>query len=77
MFALFKKEVRYFFTSPIGYTVIGLFIVLCTLFLWILKTDFNILNSGFADLLPFQAIILGFCIFNSGIDHAEHIRRKK
>lgn len=53
MFALFKKEVRYFFTSPIGYTVIGLFIVLCTLFLWFLKTDFNILNSGFADLLPF------------------------
>ena len=53
MFALFKKEIRYFFTSPIGITVIGLFVVLCGLFLWVLKSDYNIFNADFADLLPF------------------------
>lgn len=53
MYALFKKEIRYFFTSPIGFVVIGLFIILNGLFLWILKTDYNIFNSDFADLLPF------------------------
>lgn len=53
MFALFKKEIRYFFTSPIGLTIIGLFVVLNGLFLWVFKTDYNIFNAGFADLLPF------------------------
>ncbi|ATA74274.1 MULTISPECIES: ABC transporter permease subunit [Capnocytophaga] len=53
MFALFNKEIRYFFTSAIGFTVIGLFIVLNGIFLWILKTDYNIFNGNSADLLPF------------------------
>ena len=53
MYALFKKEIRYFFTSPIGFTIIGLFIVLNGLFLWVFKTDYNIFNAGFADMLPF------------------------
>ena len=53
MYALFKKEIRYFFTSPIGLTIIGLFIVLNGLFLWVFKTDYNIFNAGFADMLPF------------------------
>ena len=53
MFALFKKEIRYFFTSSIGLTIIGLFVVLNGLFLWVFKTDYNIFNAGFADLLPF------------------------
>lgn len=53
MYTLFKKEIRYFFTSPIGLTIIGLFIVLNGLFLWVFKTDYNIFNAGFADMLPF------------------------
>ena len=53
MYALFKKEIRYFFTSPIGLTIIGLFIVFNGLFLWVFKTDYNIFNAGFADMLPF------------------------
>ena len=53
MYALFKKEIRYFFTSPISFTIIGLFIVLNGLFLWVFKTDYNIFNAGFADMLPF------------------------
>ena len=53
MYALLKKEVRYFFTSAIGLTIIGLFVVLNGLFLCVFKTDYNLFNAGFADLLPF------------------------
>ena len=53
MYALFEKEVRYFFTSVIGLTIIGLFVVLNGLFLCVFKTDYNLFNAGFADLLPF------------------------
>lgn len=53
MLSLFKKEIRFFFTSPIGMTIIGLFIVLNGLFLFVFKSDYNILNAGFADMLPF------------------------
>ena len=53
MYALFKKEVRYFFTSAIGLTIIGLFVVLNGLFLCVFKTDYNLFNAGFTDLLPF------------------------
>ncbi|ATA77947.1 conserved membrane hypothetical protein [Capnocytophaga canimorsus] len=53
MFALCKKEIRYFFTSPIGWTVVAISVILNGLFLWILQTDYNIFNNGFADLLPF------------------------
>ncbi|MDO5106311.1 gliding motility-associated ABC transporter permease subunit GldF [Capnocytophaga sp.] len=63
MYALFKKEIRYFFTSPIGFTVIGIFVLLNGLFLWILKSDYNIFNSGFADLLPFFRISSWIFVF--------------
>lgn len=50
MLAIFHKEVRSFFTSPAGYLVLGLFLVLNGLFLWVFKGPFNILDYGFADL---------------------------
>ena len=50
---MIKKELHTFFTSPIGYLVIALFIILNGLFLFVFKTDFNILNAGFADLNSF------------------------
>ena len=50
MFALFKKEVRTFFTSPVGYLIIGLFLTLTGLFLWIFRGPFYIFDYGFADL---------------------------
>ena len=53
MYALFKKEFRYFFTSAIGLAIIGLLVVLNGLFLCVFKTDYNLFNAGFADLLPF------------------------
>ncbi|RTE53195.1 gliding motility-associated ABC transporter permease subunit GldF [Arenibacter aquaticus] len=50
MIAIFKREIQSFFTSPIGYMVIGLFLVLNGLFLWVFKGPFNIFDYGFADL---------------------------
>ena len=50
MFAIFKREVRSFFTSPIGYLVIGIFLILNGLFLWVFKGPFNIFEAGFANL---------------------------
>ena len=53
MFAILKKEINSFFASPIGYLVIGVFLLLNSLFLWVFKGEFNILDYGFADLSAF------------------------
>lgn len=53
MKAILQKEINSFFSSPIGYLVIGLFLVGNGLFLWIFRGGYNILDSGFADLGPF------------------------
>ena len=53
MISILKKEFNAFFSSAVGYLVIGLFLIANGLFLWVLKTDFNILNAGFADLNAF------------------------
>src|SRR5690606_35229417 len=42
--------IQFFFTSPIGYLVIGLFLILNGLFLWVFKGPFNIFEYGFADM---------------------------
>ncbi|WP_271406845.1 gliding motility-associated ABC transporter permease subunit GldF [Tenacibaculum soleae] len=53
MYAILKKEFNSFFTSPIAYLVIGVFLIVNGLFLWVFKDNFNILNAGFADLSSF------------------------
>lgn len=53
MYPIIKKEITSFFASPIGYLVIGLFLVVNGLFLWVFSGDYNILDAGFADLNPF------------------------
>ena len=53
MISILKKEFNSFFSSPIAYLVIGVFLLLNGLFLWIFDDDFNILNAGFADLNSF------------------------
>ena len=50
MLAIFKREFSSFFTSPIAYLVIGLFLLLTGLFLWVFGGVFNIPEYGFADL---------------------------
>ena len=53
MLAVLKKEFNSFFASPIGYLVIGLFLVVNGLFLWVFQGQYNILDSGFSSLSPF------------------------
>ncbi len=53
MYAILKKEFNSFFASPIAYLVIGVFLLISGLFLWVFKDNFNILNAGFADLSSF------------------------
>ncbi|WP_343329388.1 gliding motility-associated ABC transporter permease subunit GldF [Polaribacter staleyi] len=53
MIAILKKEFNSFFASTIAYLVIGVFLLINGLFLWVFKNDFNILNAGFADLNSF------------------------
>ncbi|WP_298324433.1 gliding motility-associated ABC transporter permease subunit GldF [uncultured Dokdonia sp.] len=63
MFAILKKEISSFFSSAIGYLVIGLFLVVTGLFLWVFQGPFNITETGFADLAPFFQIAPWIFIF--------------
>ena len=65
MKAILLREIKSFFGSPIGYLVIALFLILNGLFLWVFEGEYNILNTGFADLTPFFTLapwILTFLI---------------
>ncbi|MFY0605000.1 MAG: gliding motility-associated ABC transporter permease subunit GldF [Flavobacteriaceae bacterium] len=53
MFPILRKEINSFFSSPVAYLVIGVFLLVNGLLLWVFKDDFNILNAGFADLNNF------------------------
>ncbi len=63
MLALIRKEINTFFSSTVGYLVIAIFLVLSGLFLWVFKGQFNILNSGFADLTPFFQVAPWILLF--------------
>ena len=45
---MYKKELRYYFSTPVAYIVIGLFLLLISLFLWVLPGEWNIIESGYA-----------------------------
>jgi ABC-2 type transport system permease protein len=49
MLAIFKKEIRSFFSSIIGYVVICVFLIANGVFLWIIP-DSNIFDTGYATL---------------------------
>tara|TARA_R110002126_G_scaffold277373_2_gene423197 strand:- start:2803 stop:3522 length:720 start_codon:yes stop_codon:yes gene_type:complete len=53
LITILKKEFNSFFASPIAYLVIGVFLLITNLFLFIFNDNFNILNAGFADVTPF------------------------
>jgi len=50
MFALYKREILSFLSSLIGYIVIGVFLILTGLFLWVFPLDFNVLEFGYANI---------------------------
>ena len=49
MLPIFKKEINTFFSSLIGYIVIGVFLVLMGLLLWVFP-EFSILDGAYANL---------------------------
>tara|TARA_R110000868_G_scaffold131418_2_gene341451 strand:+ start:1194 stop:1919 length:726 start_codon:yes stop_codon:yes gene_type:complete len=63
MKAILLREIKSFFGSPIGYLVIALFLILNGLFLWVFQGDYNILNTGFADMSPFFTLSPWILIF--------------
>lgn len=50
MLALYKKEIRIFLSSLIGYVVIAVFLLITGLFMWIFPGDMNVLDMGFAQM---------------------------
>jgi ABC-2 type transport system permease protein len=57
MKAIFLKELNGFFSSLTGYLVIGIFLIISSLFVFAFKGEYNVLDYGFADLTPFFLII--------------------
>ena len=50
MFSILKKELHSFFSSPVGYIIITVFLSLNGLFLWVIPGQYNILESGYANV---------------------------
>ena len=50
MYALLKKELSSFFATPIGWLVIGVFLLLIGSLLWLIPGNNNVLDSGYAQL---------------------------
>lgn len=56
MLSLLKKEINSFLHSLIGYIAMIVFLLNLGLFLWVLHTDSNILDNGFASIDPLFVI---------------------
>ena len=63
MTAIIKREIAAFFSSAVGYLVIGVFLLVNGLFLWVFDGPFNILYAGFADLSSFFNLAPWILIF--------------
>ena len=50
MYSLFRKEIKTFLGSLIGYLVIGFFLLITGLFLWVFPGVYNIPDNGYAIL---------------------------
>jgi ABC-2 type transport system permease protein len=50
MLSIFRKEIRSFFSNSTGYIVVGIFLLLTGLFLWVVPGTYNIPDSGYASV---------------------------
>lgn len=50
MFALLRKEIAGFFSTLTGYIVVVVFLLITSMFMWIFPGDFNLLETGYANL---------------------------
>lgn len=63
MFSIFKKELRTFFSNATGYIVIGIFLLLTSLFLWVIPGEYNILDGGYANVNGLFVLAPWFFLF--------------
>lgn len=47
---MFRKELSYYFSTPIAYIVIGLYLLCISLMLWVIPGDWNIIDSGYSQV---------------------------
>lgn len=47
---MYKKELAYYFSTPIAYIVIGLYLLSISLFLWVIPGEWNVIDSGYAQV---------------------------
>lgn len=47
---MYRKELSYYFSTPIAYIVIGLYLLSISLFLWIIPGEWNIIDSGYSQV---------------------------
>ena len=47
---VYRKELTYYFSTPIAYIVIGLYLLAVSLFLWVIPGQWNIIDSGYAQV---------------------------
>lgn len=45
---MYRKELAYYFSSPVAYIVLGLYLLAVSLFLWVIPGEWNIVESGYA-----------------------------
>ena len=69
MIALFRKEISVFFSTLIGYLIIGIFLLINSILLWSDFRDMNILSYGYADMdIFFTSAPLFFLLFIPAIN---------
>lgn len=56
MYALFRKEITGFFSTLTGYVVLVVFLLLNSLFMWVIPGQFNVIENGTATLDSLFAI---------------------
>ena len=47
---MFRKELTYYFSTPIAYIVIGLYLLAVSLSLWVIPGQWNVIESGYAQV---------------------------
>ena len=50
MLSILKKELKSFFSNAIAYIVIGIFLLLNGLLLWVIPGEYNVLDNGYANV---------------------------
>jgi len=63
MKSIYLKELKQFFSSPVGYLSMGLFFVFNALFLWFIQGGYYYPEYRFADLYPFFSLAPWIMIF--------------